>query len=153
MSNKGYVFDYYVFASRRGDPPNAWAWELRRKSKPQERYFGAEGFRSAQAAEASGKIILLEVREAATEKRRLAIEEAVLERRRKIVRGIEIAEAKKTSRKPLSPERRSELARNAAYARAKALSPERRSEIGRTGGAASKGRPKNKKHQARTDSP
>jgi general stress protein YciG len=147
MSNELYIFDYYLFVSRRGDPPNPWAWELRRKSKPSERYFCAEGFRSAQAAEKAGKIILLEVREAAAEKRRLAVEQASLERRQKTVQRIEIAAAKKASRKPLSPERRSELARTAAYARAKALTPERRSEIGRKGGAASKGKPKVKKHR------
>ena len=153
MSNKFYVFDYYVFVSRRGDLPNPWSWELRCKSKPRERYFLAEGFRSAQAAEEAGKIVLLEVREAATKRRLLAIEQAALERRQKIVRRMENATTKKASREPLSPERRSELARIAAYSRAKALSPERRSEIGRKGGAASKGKPKIKKHRARTDSP
>jgi hypothetical protein len=145
MSNKLYVFDYFVFVSRRGIPPNQWAWELRRKSKPSERYFSAEGFRSAQAAEEAGKIVLLEVREAAIENRRLAIEQAALERRQKIARRMEIAAAKKASRKPMTPERRSENARIAAKARASALSPERRAEIARKGGAASKGKPKLKK--------
>jgi general stress protein YciG len=148
MSDDLYMFDYYLFVSRRGDPPNPWAWELRRKSKPNERYFCSEGFRSAQAAEKAGKIVLIEVRKAAAEKRRQAIEQAALERRQRF----EIAAAKKENREPLSPERRSELARNAAYARAKALSPERRSEIGRKGGAASKGKPK-RKTRTENDSP
>jgi hypothetical protein len=152
MSNELYIFDYYVFVSRRGEPPTPWAWELRRKSEPNERYFCAEGFRSAQAAEKAGKIILLEVREAATEKRRLAIERASLARLQKIIRRREIA-AEKESREPLSPERRSENARIAAHARANALSPARRSEIARQGGAASKGKPKvGKRPKAPTDS-
>jgi hypothetical protein len=145
MSNKLYVFDYFVFVSRRGNPPTPWAWELRCKSKPHERYFLTEGFRSAQVAETAGKAVLQEVRKAAIENRRLAVEQAALERRQKVARRMDEIAAKKASKKPLSPERRSENARIAAVARAKALSQERRSEIARKGGAASKGKPKLKK--------
>jgi hypothetical protein len=56
MSEKLYVFDYYLFASRRGHLQ--WIWEIRRKSKPDQRYFSADGFRSAKAAEEAGKIVL-----------------------------------------------------------------------------------------------
>ncbi len=63
----------------------------------------------------------------------------------KIAQRIEIAAAK-ANRKPLTPKRRSGNAWKAARARAKALSPERRSEIARKGGAASKGKPKIKRH-------
>jgi general stress protein YciG len=129
MSDKHYVLDYYVFVSRRGDPPNPWVWEIRRKSNPNGRYFWAEGFRSARAAEEAAK----------SAKRRL-----------KMIERMEMAVARIIRH---TPQRRSELARIAAYARAKALSRERRSEIGRKGGAASKGKPKIKKHhRAPTDS-
>jgi general stress protein YciG len=145
MSNKLYVFDYFVFVSRRGDPPNWWIWEIRRKSKPDGRYFSAEGFRSAKAAEEAGKIVLAEVRKAALEDRAAQQAAMVVERHLKKAQRMEIAAAKKASRKPMTPERRSENARIAAKARASALSPERRAEIARKGGAASKGKPKLKK--------
>jgi general stress protein YciG len=145
MSNKLYVFDYFVFVSRRGNPPTPWAWELRRKSKTDGRYFSAEGFRSAKAAEEAGKIVLAEVRKAALEDRAAKQAAMVAERHLKNAQRMEVAAAK-ANRKPLTPERRSENARIAAKARANALSPERRSEIARKGGAASKGKPKLKKH-------
>jgi hypothetical protein len=148
MAEKNYVFEYFVCVARRGDPPNPWVWEMRSKSKPESRYFSAEGFRSAKAAEEAGKIVLAEVRKATLEVR-IADEAARAAERAK---RKEIAAARKI-RKPLPPDRRSENARNAAFARAKALTPERRSEIARKGGAASKGRPKVGKPQtAPTDS-
>jgi general stress protein YciG len=141
MAEKIYVFEYFLFVARRGDPPTPWVWEIRSKSKPDGRYFSADGFRSAKAAEEAGKIFLTEVRKATLEVR--VAEEAARAAER--TRRKEIAAQK--IRKPLSPERRSENARAAAVARAKALSPERRSEIARKGGAASKGKPKVRKHQ------
>jgi general stress protein YciG len=148
MPKKIYVFEYFLLVSRRGDPPTPWIWEIRRKSKPDGRYFSAEGFRSAKAAEEAGKTVLAEVRKATLEVR--AAEEAA--RAAECVQRMEIAAAR-TNRKPVTPESRSENARIAANARAKALSPERRSEIARQGGAASKGQPKTGKHpRAPTDS-
>jgi general stress protein YciG len=141
MSEKLYVFDYYLFASRRGHLQ--WIWEIRRKSKPDQRYFSADGFRSAKAAEEAGKIVLAEVRKAASEDRATKQAAMALDRNLKVARRIEEAVAKANRN---TPERRSENARIAAIARAKALSPERRSEIGRKGGSASKGKPKIKKH-------
>lgn len=143
MSNKLYVLDYYVFVSRRGDPPNPWVWEIRRKSNPGGRYFWTEGFRSARAAKEAGTIVLAEVQKAALKDgaAKQAVKSAEL--RLKMVKRMETAVARITRN---TPQRRSELARIAAHARANALSPERRSEIGRKGGAASKGKPKIKKH-------
>jgi UTP:GlnB (protein PII) uridylyltransferase len=143
MAEKLYVFDHFLFVSRRGQPPNQWVWEIRRKSKPDSRYFTADGFRSAKAAEEAGKVLLAEVRKAALEDHAAVQEAKAAERQLKIAKRIEIA-ATKANRN--TPECRSEMARTAAQARAKALSPERRSEISRMGGAASKGSPKIKKH-------
>jgi general stress protein YciG len=145
MSKKLYVFDYFVIVARRGDPPDWWIWEIRRKSNPDGRYFSAEGFRSAKAAADAGKIVLAEVRKAALEDRAAQQAAMVAERHLKNAHRAEVAAAK-ANRKPLTPERRSENARIAAKARANALSLERRSEIARKGGAASKGKPKLKKH-------
>jgi general stress protein YciG len=150
MSDKHYVLDYYVFVSRRGDPPNPWVWEIRRKSNPNGRYFWAEGFRSARAAEEAGKIVLAEVQKAALEESAAKQAAKSAKRRLKMIERMEMAVARIIRH---TPQRRSELARIAAYARAKALSRERRSAIGRKGGAASKGKPKIKKHhRAPTDS-
>jgi hypothetical protein len=137
MAEKIYVFEYFLCVARRGDALTPWIWEIRSKSKPEGRYFSEQGFRSAKAAEEAGKIVLAEIREATLEVRVAAEAASAAERSRRK----EIAAARKNP-KPLSPERRSENARNAAIARAKTLSPERRSEIARQGGAASKGKPK-----------
>jgi hypothetical protein len=143
MSEKLYIFDYYLFVSRRGHPTIHWIWEIRRKSKPDQRFFSADGFRSAKAAEEAGKIVLAEVRKAALEDRAAKQAAMVVERDLKIAQRMERAAAKGARN---TPERRSENARIANKARNKALSPERRLEIARKAGAASKGRPKIKKH-------
>jgi hypothetical protein len=150
MPEKVFVFDYFLFVSRRGDPPCPWIWEIRRKSRPDGRYFSGVGFRSAKAAEDAGKVILADVRKAALEDR--AAEHAALTAASDLKKAWRMElDAAKASRN--TPERRSENARIAAKARALALSPERRSEIARLGGAASKARPKvGKNHTASSDS-
>ena len=52
--------DYYVFASRRGEHPERWSWEIRRKSKPLGIRFTADGFQSEAAAQFSGRKALEE---------------------------------------------------------------------------------------------
>ena len=47
--------DYYVFTSRRGDHPERWSWEIRRKSKPLGIKLTEEGFQSDYAAKLAGK--------------------------------------------------------------------------------------------------
>jgi hypothetical protein len=127
VRRKPYVFDHYVFVSRRGAHPNQWVWEIRCKSKPDRRSVSQGGFRSAQAAEEAGKVALAIVREAAL-KEPPPVQQKIVQ--------------PKIKRPPLTPEQRSENARKAAKARALALSPQRRLEISRKGGAASKGKPK-----------
>jgi hypothetical protein len=147
MSEKLYVFDYYLFVSRRGHPMVQWIWEIRRKSKPDQRYFSADGFRSAKAAEEAGKIVLAEVRKAALEDRAARQAAKVFERNLKIAQRAERAAAEAAAMAARNtPERRSENARIAALARAKSLTWERRLEIAQKAGAASKGKPKVKKH-------
>jgi hypothetical protein len=147
MSEKLYVFDYYLFVSRRGHPTVKWIWEVRRKSKPDQRYFSTDGFRSAKAAEEAGKIILAEVRKAYLEERAARQWAMAEERKFKIARRMEKAAAEAAAMVARNtPERRSENARIAALARAKSLSWERRLEIAQKAGAASKGKPKVKKH-------
>jgi hypothetical protein len=142
MPRKPYVFEYFLFVSRRGDPPNPWVWEIRRKGHS-EGSVSVGSFRSAKAAEESGRIVLAEVRETAAKEQaheRSAMNLAkALERLQEIARRAEVAAAKAARN---TPERRSENARVAAIARANALSPERRLEIARLGGAASKGKAK-----------
>jgi hypothetical protein len=128
VRRKPYVFDHYVFVSRRGDYPNHWVWEIRCKSRPDRRSVSEGGYRSAQAAEEAGRVALAIVREA-------ALKEPPIPTPKRIVRH-------KIKRPPLTPEQRSENARKAAKARALTLSPQRRLEISRMGGAASKGKPK-----------
>jgi hypothetical protein len=130
-----YVFDHCLFTSRRGNPPTPWYWEIRRKSKPDERSLAGAGFRSAKAAEEAGKIVLAEVREAVLQDRRENPIDKRQERLSQIARKALRAAEARANRKPMTPERRSGFARIAAHARAKALSPERRSEIGRMGGS------------------
>jgi hypothetical protein len=127
VRRKPYVFDHYVFVSRRGAHPNQWVWEIRCKSKPDRRSVSQGGYRSAQAAEEAGKVALAIVREAAF-KEPPPVQQKIVQ--------------PKIKRPPLTPEQRSENARKAAKARALALSPQRRLEISRKGGAASKGKPK-----------
>jgi hypothetical protein len=50
--------DYYVFTSRRGEHPERWGWEIRRKSKPLGVKLMADGFQSESAAQSAGKRIL-----------------------------------------------------------------------------------------------
>jgi hypothetical protein len=47
--------EYYVFTSRRGDNPERWSWEIRRKIKPLGVKLTADGFRSDAAAQFAGK--------------------------------------------------------------------------------------------------
>jgi len=47
--------DYYVFTSRRGERPERWSWEIRRKSKPLGVRLMADGFQSDSAAQIAGK--------------------------------------------------------------------------------------------------
>jgi Protein of unknown function (DUF3622) len=47
--------DYYVFTSRRGDYPERWSWEIRRKSKPLGVKLTEDGFQSDIAAQLAGK--------------------------------------------------------------------------------------------------
>ena len=152
MSKNVYVFDHYLFTSRRGNPPTPWYWEICRKSKPDERSLAGAGFRSAKAAQEAGKIVLAEVREAVLQDRRENPIDKRQERLSQIARKALTAAEARANRKPMTPERRSGFARIAAHARAKALSPERRSEIGRMGGAASKGKAKKKRNAAPPES-
>jgi hypothetical protein len=49
------IADYYVFASRRGEHPGRWSWEIRRKSKPLGVRLTANGFLTEAAALSAGK--------------------------------------------------------------------------------------------------
>ena len=129
-SGNRYVFGYYLFTSRQGRPPNLWAWEIRRKSKPNEQFLSEKGFRSAKAAEEAASAILEDLREKA--RAQLSEKEFAAEC------NATPPKAARPPRLPLTPEQRSENARKAALARAAALTPEQRSKIARLGGAASK---------------
>jgi hypothetical protein len=48
-------YDYYVVTSRRGEHPERWSWEIRRKSKPLGIRLTGEGFQSNAAAQFAGK--------------------------------------------------------------------------------------------------
>ena len=52
--------DYYVVTSRRGEYPDRWSWEIRRKSKPLGIKMTADGFQSETAAQFAGKRALAE---------------------------------------------------------------------------------------------
>jgi Protein of unknown function (DUF3622) len=56
----GSLNDYYVMTSRRGDYPEQWAWEIRRKSTPVGIKMTATGFQSEAAANFAGKKALAE---------------------------------------------------------------------------------------------
>jgi hypothetical protein len=47
--------DYYVVASRRGEYPERWSWEICRKSKPLGIKMTGDGYQSDQAAQFAGK--------------------------------------------------------------------------------------------------
>ena len=47
--------DYYVLTSRRGEHPERWSWEIKRKSKPLGVRLTADGFQSDSAAQFAGK--------------------------------------------------------------------------------------------------
>jgi len=47
--------DYYVITSRRGEHPDRWSWEIRRKSKPLGIKMTGDGFQSDTAAQFAGK--------------------------------------------------------------------------------------------------
>jgi hypothetical protein len=49
------ISDYYVFTSQRGEHPDRWSWEIRRKSKPLGVKMTGDGFQSDQAAQFAGK--------------------------------------------------------------------------------------------------
>jgi hypothetical protein len=53
--------DYYVFASRRGDFPERWSWEIRRKSKPLGVKLTGNGYQSQFAAQFAGRRALTEL--------------------------------------------------------------------------------------------
>ena len=47
--------DYYVVASRRGEYPDRWSWEIHRKSNPLGIKMTEDGFQSEMAAQFAGK--------------------------------------------------------------------------------------------------
>jgi hypothetical protein len=47
--------DYYVITSRRGEHPDRWTWEIRRKSKPLGVKMTGDGYQSDTAAQFAGK--------------------------------------------------------------------------------------------------
>jgi hypothetical protein len=47
--------DYCVVTSRRGEYPDRWSWEIRRKSKPLGIKTTGDGFQSEMAAQFAGK--------------------------------------------------------------------------------------------------
>jgi hypothetical protein len=47
--------DYYVITSRRGERPDRWSWEIRRKSKPLGIKMTGDGYQSDTAAQFAGK--------------------------------------------------------------------------------------------------
>jgi hypothetical protein len=52
--------DYYVITSQRGEHPDRWNWEIRRKSKPLGIKMRGDGYQSDQAARFAGKRALAE---------------------------------------------------------------------------------------------
>ena len=47
--------DYHVITSRRGEHPERWSWEIRRKSKPLGIKMIGDGYQSDSAAQFAGK--------------------------------------------------------------------------------------------------
>jgi hypothetical protein len=54
------INDYYVITSRRGEFPDRWSWEIRRKSKPLGIKMTEDGYQSEMAAQFAGKNALAE---------------------------------------------------------------------------------------------
>ena len=54
----GTTSDYYIQTIDTGARPYAWAWELRRRSKPMGVRIGASGYQPQAAAEHAGKVAL-----------------------------------------------------------------------------------------------
>ena len=54
------INDYYVVTSRRGQNPDRWSWEIRRKSKPLGIKMTGDGLQSEMAAQFAGKQALSE---------------------------------------------------------------------------------------------
>jgi hypothetical protein len=54
------VNDYYVITSIRGQRPERWGWEIRRKSKPLGIKMTGDGFQSDTAAQFAGTQALAE---------------------------------------------------------------------------------------------
>jgi hypothetical protein len=54
------INDYYVVTSRRGQNPDRWSWEIRRKSKPLGIRMTGDGLQSEMAAQFAGKQALAE---------------------------------------------------------------------------------------------
>ena len=48
------INDYYVVTSRRGQQPERWSWEMRRKSKPLGIKMTGDGYQSDTAAKFAG---------------------------------------------------------------------------------------------------
>jgi hypothetical protein len=49
------INDYYVVTSRRGEDPDNWGWEIRRKSKPLGVKMTGDGYKSDRTAQLAGK--------------------------------------------------------------------------------------------------
>src|ERR1700676_1565992 len=49
------INDYYVIPSRRGERPERWGWEIRRKSKPLGVKLTGDRYQSQSAAQFAGK--------------------------------------------------------------------------------------------------
>jgi hypothetical protein len=63
--------DYYLVTSRRGEHPERWSWEIRRKSIPLGIKLSGDGYQSDSAAQVAGKRALDEfLSELAKEERR-----------------------------------------------------------------------------------
>jgi hypothetical protein len=54
------INDYYIVTSRRGNLPERWSWEIRRKSKPLGIKMTGDGYQSDTAAQFAGKQALAE---------------------------------------------------------------------------------------------
>jgi len=54
------INDYYVNTARRGQNPDRWSWEIRRKSKPLGIKMTGDGYQSDTAAQFAGKQALAE---------------------------------------------------------------------------------------------
>ena len=54
------INDYYVVTSRRGEYPDRWSWEIRRKSKPLGIKMTGDRYQSDMAAQFAGKRALVD---------------------------------------------------------------------------------------------